>query len=86
MSSPPPEAYDVARTALAAVHAERDVGITFGGAGLAATPRLGGHIAATIDMTSPAPAELPAPSVRPRVPVNLPLYTYLACMHVHLPL
>ena len=55
MAYPPPEAYEVARTALATVFRERDVGITFGGA---RTTRLDGRIAANVDLWQPAPATL----------------------------
>jgi len=58
MASPPPEAMLVAQAALAAAYAERDVGLTYGGAGLSASPRLRGGLAAFIDMNEPAPAEL----------------------------
>jgi hypothetical protein len=34
------------------------VGITYGGAGLSASPRSGGGLAAFIDLSEPAPAEL----------------------------
>jgi hypothetical protein len=58
MASPPREAMLVAQAALAAAYAERDVGITYGGAGLSASPRLGGGLTAFIDMNEPAPAVL----------------------------
>ena len=60
MSAPPPEAYDVARAALLALWAERDVGITFGGAGMTTTPRLEGSLKANIDLSEPAPGALEA--------------------------
>jgi hypothetical protein len=60
MSSPPPEAFTVARDVLAAAYAERDVGLTFGGTDLAASPRLGGHLKAFIDLTESPPADLEA--------------------------
>ena len=60
MASPPPEAWTVALCALEAVYAERDVGITFGGAGLAVHHRIDGALHANIDLTEPAPSELAA--------------------------
>jgi len=60
MSCPPPEAYDVARAALAAAFEERDVGITFGGGGLAAAPVLEGSLKAHIDLDGSPAAELTA--------------------------
>jgi hypothetical protein len=58
MSAPPPEAYDVARAALVAVHAEKHIGITYGGTGLSVSPRLDAKLAAHIDLSEPAPADL----------------------------
>jgi len=58
MSNPPPEAYDIARAALASVYGERFVGITYGGAGLAGSQRLSGAIASHIDMSEPAGLDL----------------------------
>tara|TARA_B110000046_G_C13021457_1_gene411460 strand:- start:974 stop:4489 length:3516 start_codon:yes stop_codon:yes gene_type:complete len=60
MSSPPEAAYDVARAALLALWDERDVGITFGGAGMSATPRLSGSFDAYLDLSEPAAQELDA--------------------------
>ena len=60
MSRPPPDAYTVALAVLQAVYLERDTGITFGGAGLAKSPRLGGHLCAHIDLSEPAPSALEA--------------------------
>jgi len=60
MSCPPPEAYDTARAALASVYGERFVGITYGGAGLSASPRFSGAIAAHIDLSEPAGLALEA--------------------------
>ena len=60
MSSPPSEAYTVALAALATVWAQRERGLTFGGANLSPTPRLGGSLRAEIDLTAPAPHELEA--------------------------
>ena len=60
MSAPPYEAYDVARAALLAVWDERDVGITFGGAGMTTTPRLEGSLKAHIDLSEPASGALEA--------------------------
>lgn len=60
MSAPPAEAYDVALAALALVHAEKHIGITYGGAGLAASPRLDARLAAHIDISEPAPSNLVA--------------------------
>ena len=60
MSCPPEAAWDVARGALKAAYEARDVGITYGGPGLAASPRLGGSLAAHIDLTEPAPPDLEA--------------------------
>jgi len=48
MASPPPEAMLVAQAALAAAYAELDVGLTYGGAGLSASPRLGVNPAASV--------------------------------------
>ena len=56
----PPEAYDIARAALASVYGERFVGITYGGAGLSASPRFLGAIAAHIDLSEPAGPALEA--------------------------
>ena len=47
-----------ARAALAAAYQERDVGLTFGGAGVAVSPRLDGNLTAAIDLDEHAPAEL----------------------------
>jgi len=58
MSSPPAEAYDVALAALATVHAEKHVGITYGGADLVGSPRLDARLAARIDLCEPAPRGL----------------------------
>ena len=58
MSGPPPEAWDVACAALATVYVERDVGLTFGGAGMTTMPRIEGRIAAAIDLNDAAPAWL----------------------------
>ena len=58
MSSPPPEAYDIARVVLLLMWDERETGITFGGGGLTASPRLEGALGACIDLSEPAPAEL----------------------------
>jgi hypothetical protein len=58
MSHPPPEAWDVACAALAAVYAERDAGLTFGGVGLAAASRLEGSLRAHVDLDEPAPSDL----------------------------
>ena len=60
MSAPPPEAYQVACAALLALWDERDVGITFGGAGMTTTPRLEGSLKAHIDLGEPAPGALEA--------------------------
>ena len=60
MSCPPPEAYDVARAVLKRVYADRDGGITYGGMGLASSPRLGGNMRAEIDMSEPPPGDLEA--------------------------
>ena len=57
MAYPPPEAYEVARAALAMVYHERDTGITFGGA---LTARLDGRVSANVDLWQPAPATLEA--------------------------
>lgn len=62
MSCPPPEAYDVARAALAAAYAERNVGITFGGGGSSTSGILEGSLKANIDLSEPAPSELTAHS------------------------
>ena len=62
MSCPPLAAWDVARAALASVWGERDVGIKFGGSGLAASARLGGLLKAHIDLAQPAPSALEAHS------------------------
>jgi hypothetical protein len=58
MSNPPLAALDVARAALKAAYDERDVGITYGGVGLRSEARLGGRIAAHVDLSEPAPALL----------------------------
>ena len=50
MSSPPLAAYDVAVAALATAWEEREVGITFGGAGLSVSGRLAGALKANIDL------------------------------------
>ena len=60
MSSPPAAAYDVARAALLALWDERRVGITFGGAGMSATPTLSGSFDAHVDLSEPAGAALDA--------------------------
>ena len=57
MACPPPEAYEVARAALAIAYGERETGITFGGARAA---RLDGRVTANVDLWQPAPAELEA--------------------------
>ena len=57
MAYPPPEAYEVARAALAMAYHERDIGITFGGA---LTARLDGRVSANVDLWQPAPASLEA--------------------------
>ena len=55
MSRPPPDAYEVAVAALAAVYDERDTGITFGGEPRNDAPRLSGHMRASIDLDAPPP-------------------------------
>jgi len=60
MSNPPPEAYYIARAALASVFGERFVGIAYGSAGLSGGERLSGAIAAHIDMSEPAGLDLEA--------------------------
>lgn len=58
MACPPEAAWDVARGALAAVYAERTIGITYGGTPLGTSPRAGGSLAAHINLSKLAPAEL----------------------------
>ena len=58
MSDPPPEASIVANAVLAHAYKHRNVGITFGGRGIASVTRLEGGIATDVDMTTSPPKEL----------------------------
>ena len=61
MSSPPPEAWDVACSMLAVAYADRSVGITYGGAGPDdEAARFEGRMQAHIDLTQSAGAQLEA--------------------------
>ena len=60
MSCPPPEAWEVARAALAAAYAERDIGITYGGRGLSLASRLQGDMRAEVHLDGNAPSALEA--------------------------
>ena len=52
MSSPPPEAYDVARSLLAIAYTHRDLGITYGGVDVGTEPVFEGRMQAHLDLAN----------------------------------